>query len=263
MIEFKELIKRSNYKKELEETIKTSNLAFKHWETYWTSFISTYVCEEIIQEFENLDDFNFFIYGGFDSAQRSKIACFRKNNVPDITELMRNFPAKGIQIEGNFLFDNATQNDFRTFLSSIGFEEETIGDIWVTGDRGAQGIINNSGFEIENDQPYYLRDVEVKIKIIDLNELNIPTSRSKKLLNTVEASTRLDAIASAGYRISRKKILERINSGLLKLNGHTAKKTNINLKTGDKLELENKGFLEILDIEKTKRERWKIKLLKK
>ena len=50
---------------------------------------------------------------------------------------------------------------------------------------------------------------------------------------------------------------------MLKLNGKTAKKSNISLKIGDKLQLENKGFIEILDLEMTKRERWKIKLLRK
>ena len=85
----------------------------------------------------------------------------------------------------------------------------------------------------------------------------------KKLVNTVEASTRLDAIASAGFRVSRTKIIERIENGMLRLNGSKVNKPTINLKIGDKLELENKGFIEILNLEITKRERWKVKLLRK
>ena len=50
---------------------------------------------------------------------------------------------------------------------------------------------------------------------------------------------------------------------MLKLNGSKVNKPTINLKTGDKLELENKGFIEILNLEITKRERWKVKLLRK
>ena len=50
---------------------------------------------------------------------------------------------------------------------------------------------------------------------------------------------------------------------MLKLNGKTVKKGTISLKVGDKLQLDNKGFIEILDLEITKRERWKIKLLRK
>ena len=44
----------------------------------------------------------------------------------------------------NFLFDNATQDDFRSLLVDNGLREERIGDIWTIGDRGAQGIIDLS-----------------------------------------------------------------------------------------------------------------------
>ena len=57
--------------------------------------------------------------------------------------------------------------------------------------------------------------------------------------------------------------MERIENGMLKLNGKTVKKATISLKVGDKLQLENKGLIEILNLEITKRERWKIKLLRK
>ena len=123
--------------------------------------------------------------------------------------------------------------------------------------------MDNSKIEFLNEKSFYLRDVKVKIKIVGLEELKIPVGRLKKLINTVEASTRLDAIASAGFRISRTKILERIENGMLKLNGKTIKKGTSSLKVGDKLQLDNKGFIEILDLEITKRERWKIKLLRK
>ena len=263
MINLKELLINSNYKRELEELINISNLSLKHWQTYWTGFNSTFICEEILKEFENLNDFKFFIFGGYTSAQRSKIACFREDNIPEENDLIKYFPAKGIQIKGNFLFDNATQDDFRSLLVDNGLIEEKIGDIWTIGDRGAQGIIDNSKIEFLNGKIFYLRDVQVKINTVELNELQIPVGRSSKLINTVEASTRLDAIASAGFRISRSKILERIETGMLKLNGKTTKKGTISLKIGDKLQLDNKGFIEIMDLQITKRERWKIKLLRK
>jgi len=47
MIDLKEILINSNYKKETEEFINIANYAYKHWETNWTGFNSTYVCEEI------------------------------------------------------------------------------------------------------------------------------------------------------------------------------------------------------------------------
>ena len=263
MIDLKEILINSNYKKETEELINIANLAYKHWETYWTGFNSTYVCEEILKDFENLNDFKFFIYGGFSSSQRSRIACFRGDNIPEEDALKSNFPAQGIKINGNFLFDNATQDDFRSLLIENGVNKVKVGDIWSIGDRGAQGIIDNLDIEHLDEKIFYLRDVKVKINLVGIDELQIPSGRSKKLVNTVEASTRLDAIASAGFRISRTKIIERIENGMLRLNGSKVNKPTINLKIGDKLELENKGFIEILNLEITKRERWKVKLLRK
>ncbi|MBO6960093.1 MAG: photosystem II S4 domain protein [Prochlorococcus marinus CUG1438] len=263
MIDLKGILINSNYKKEAEELINIANLAYKHWETYWTGFNSTYVCEEILKDFENLNDFKFFIYGGFSSAQRSRIACFRGDNIPEEDVLKSNFPAQGIKIYGNFLFDNATQEDFRSLLIENGLNEVKVGDIWTIGDRGAQGIIDNSDTEHLDEKIFYLRDVKVKLNLVDIDELQIPSGRTKKFINTVEASTRLDAIASAGFRISRTKIIERIENGMLKLNGGKVNKPTINLKIGDKLELEKKGFIEILNLEITKRERWKVKLLRK
>ena len=263
MIDLKEILINSNYKKETEELINIANLAYKHWETYWTGFNSTYVCEEISKDFENLNDFKFFVYGGCSSSQRSRIACFRGDNIPEEDALKSNFPAQGIKINGNFLFDNATQDDFRSLLIENGVNKVKVGDIWTIGDRGAQGIIDNLDIEHLDEKIFYLRDVKVKINLVGIDELQIPSGRTKKLVNTVEASTRLDAIASAGFRISRTKIIERIENGMLKLNGSKVNKPTINLKIGDKLELENKGFIEILNLEITKRERWKVKLLRK
>ncbi len=263
MIDLKEILINSNYKKETEELINIANLAYKHWETYWTGFNSTYICEEILKDFENLNDFKFFIYGGFSSSQRSRIACFRGDNLPKEDALKSNFPAQGIKINGNFLFDNATQDDFRSLLIANGINKIKLGDIWTIGDRGAQGIIDNLDIEHLDEKIFYLRDVKVKINIVSIDKLQIPSGRLKKLVNTVEASTRLDAIASAGFRISRTKIIERIENGMLRLNGSKVNKPTINLKIGDKLELENKGFIEILNLEITKRERWKVKLLRK
>ncbi len=263
MIDLKEILINSNYKKETEELINIANLAYKHWETYWTGFNSTYVCEEILKDFENLNDFKFFIYGGFSSSQRSRVACFRGDNIPEEDALKSNFPAQGIKINGNFLFDNATQGDFRSLLIENGVNQLKVGDIWTIGDRGAQGIIDNSDIKHLDEKIFYLRDVKVKVNVVGIDELQIPSARSKKLVNTVEASTRLDAIASAGFRVSRTKIIERIENGMLRLNGSKVNKPTINLKIGDKLELENKGFIEILNLEMTKRERWKVKLLRK
>ena len=263
MIDIKSFLVNPTYKEELEDLINVSNLAIKNWNINWTKFIELYIFEEIYEELKTLSDLSFFGYGGYENSGRVRVACFRKSIEPSPTELLKSFPGIGINIKGNFLFDNANQSDFRDFISQFNIAGNEIGDIWTIRDKGAQGIIAKNTINLVDQKNYFLRDVETKVKIIELEELKTPIKRSTRFINTVEASTRLDAIASAGFRISRTKICERIEKGLLILNGKTVNKSTISLKVGDKMALENKGLVEILEMERTKRERWKIKLIKK
>ena len=262
MLNFKDFEKNCSFKSEMKHLIEISNLAYKNWDIYWTDFLPSYIYEEIIKQLDNLTELSYFAYGGYSNADRSKIACFRKSIQPDRQVLISSFPAKVVNLSGNFLFDNATQEDFRDFLVKYGHNKQMIGDIWTLGERGAQGILDMNQ-DLQKQNKYYLRDVEVKINQIDLKELKTPIERVEKLISTVEASIRLDAIASAGFRTSRSKIVSKIKDGLLYLNGLKINKSIINIKVGDKIKFENKGTIEILEIEQTKRERWKIKLLKK
>ena len=262
MIYLKDFEKNCLYNSEIRHLIDISNLAYKTWEICWTNFIPSHIQEYILKEFSNLSDLSYFVYGGYLNADRAKIACFRKSLQPSKKDLILSFEGKGVNISGNFLFDNASQDDFRDFLINHGVNKNMIGDIWILGERGAQGIID-SNLDIQKQNKYFLREVEVSINLIDLTDLRTPIERVTKLINSVEASKRIDAIASAGFRISRSKIIEKIKNGFLYLNGLKVNKSTINLKVGDKIRFENKGCIEILEMEKTKRERWKIKLLKK
>ena len=259
---FNDLLVNCSYKYEMEELLKITNLAYKNWQVYWSNFIPNFIYEELLEELCKLNDLSFFVYGGYENSSRAKIACFRSTILNEVNDLIYKFPGKGIEISGNFMFDNATQNDFRNFLIRNGINENSIGDIWTTGERGAQGII--SEFNYKNIQEkLFLRDVEVNLRIIDLKDLKTPIQRIERTINTVESSTRLDAIASAGFRLSRNKIVDRIKNGLLSINGRKVIKPIINVKLGDKINLENKGLIEILDISETKRGKFKIKLIKK
>ena len=262
MIDFKDLEKDCLYKSEIRHLIEISNLAYKTWEICWTNFFPSYIQDEILKEFHNLSDLSYFVYGGYINADRAKIACFRNSIQPSQQDLISSFQGKGVNFSGNFLFDNASQDDFRNFLINLGVNKNMIGDIWTLGERGAQGIIDFNQ-DIQKQNNYLLREVEVNINFIDLRELRTPIERVSKFINSVEASTRIDAIASAGFRISRSKIINKIKNGFLYLNGLKINKSTITLKVGDKIRCENKGIIEILEIEKTKRERWRIKILKK
>jgi len=259
---FNDLLINCSYRYEMEELLKITNLAYKNWQVYWSNFLPAFIYEELLKELSKLNDLSFFSYGGYENSSRAKIACYRNTILTKEEDLICEFPAKGVEISGNFMFDNASQNDFRNFLIEFGINENSIGDIWTLGERGAQGIISDCYINSIQEK-LFLRDVEVFLKIIDLKDLRTPVQRIERLIETIESSTRLDAIASAGFRVSRNKIVDRIKNGLLSINGKKVTKPILSVRQGDKIDLENKGFIEIVDISETKRGKFKIKLIKK
>ena len=102
----------------------------------------------------------------------------------------------------------------------------------------------------------------MKIEALSIKEMEIPFKRTEKVIHTVEASTRIDAIASAGFGLSRSKITKQIKKGFLRLNWVLNDQPSKSVNIGDLIHLDKKGSLKILNIDKTKKDRWRIKLLR-
>ena len=96
-----------------------------------------------------------------------------------------------------------------------------------------------------------------------MKDLRIPLRKSPREISSVEASKRLDAIASAGFGLSRSKIIKQLKTGKVRMNWEPIHSASRSLSIGDRIQLEGKGSVEIIHIEQTKRERWRVELLKK
>ncbi|MBW3042541.1 photosystem II S4 domain protein [Prochlorococcus marinus] len=250
----------SPFRKELEILIEYAEKALTKRQAIWSPFVSAQLIEEVKNKFHNLNDITCSFNGGFPSAERQKI-CFVRSEAPNNSS-PTDIPIKGIYIKGNFLFDRAKPNDFRNVLKELGLDEDEIGDIWLIRDRGAQAICSQKGANLMHEKTGKLREVTIKIDFLDIREMEIPFTRAAKTINTVEASTRIDAIASAGFGLSRSKITTQIKQGCLRLNWRLNYQPSKLVNIGDLIHLEKKGSLKILDIDKTKKERWRIKLLR-
>jgi len=104
-----------------------------------------------------------------------------------------------------------------------------------------------------------VRSVPVKTQPIDLSELKIREPK-KKELTTVEASLRLDAIASAGFGMSRSKMAELIDGGDVRVNWKEITQASYQVKQGDLIAIRGKGRLEVGEIAVTKKERYRVQL---
>jgi RNA-binding protein YlmH len=104
-----------------------------------------------------------------------------------------------------------------------------------------------------------VRSVPVKTRRVGIEELKFHAP-TKKEINTVEASLRLDAIASAGLGMSRSKMVEAINAGDVRVNWKEIKQSSYQVKSGDLIAVRGKGRVEVGEIAVTKKERYRVQL---
>jgi RNA-binding protein YlmH len=94
---------------------------------------------------------------------------------------------------------------------------------------------------------------------IPVTELKVQPLKTEKL-RTVEASMRLDAIASAGFRMSRSKMVTKVKNGDVRVNWLPCTKASVDVKEGDLIACAGKGRVEVGEVSQTKKGRFAVEL---
>jgi photosystem II S4 domain protein len=255
MLPREELLKRVENREVVARAIDLADRAIKNWEVVETDFLSPPEIAEIKGVFERLSDVEIIATGGYPQAERQRLGICRAELPFEPSQV----PLSAIQIAGNFLFDPPTHRDFLGAMLGCGIVRDKTGDIIVLGEQGAQAIVAPELVEFLETHLTQVRSVPVKTQRIDLSELKIREPK-KKEMTTVEASLRLDAIASAGFGMSRSKMVDLISSGDVRVNWKEIGQSAHALKAGDLVAIRGKGRLEIGEIAITKKERYRVNL---
>ena len=255
MLPKEELLKGIENRETITRIIDLAEQAIKTWEIILSNFLSPPEIFEAEGVFQKLTEVEIVSWGGYSQAERKRLAIARSDLPIDTS----NVALKTINIEGNFLFDTATHRDFLGSMLGTGIERETTGDIIVLGERGAQAIVVPELVEFLEMNFQQVRSVPVKVKPIELSELKIREPK-KKELTTVEASMRLDAVASAGFGMSRNKMVDLIDGGDVRVNWKEISQASYAVKTGDLIAIRGKGRLEVGEVTITKKERYRVNL---
>jgi photosystem II S4 domain protein len=194
-------------------------------------------------------------WGGYPQAERQRLAIARS----EIPLEQSQVDVAALDIAGNFLFDPASHRDFLGAMLGCGLVREKTGDVIVLGERGAQVIVVPEMMEYLETQLTQVRSVPVKTQRIDLSELKIREPK-KKEMTTVEASMRLDAIASAGFGVSRSKMTDFISAGDVRVNWKDISQASHQVKSGDLIAIRGKGRLEVGEVTVTKKDRYRVQL---
>lgn len=229
--------------------------ALKTWEVVCTDFLSPPELADARQMFGKLTDLHLLAWGGYPQAERQRLAIARSDIPLDESQVA----LTALEIAGNFLFDSATHRDFLGAMLGTGIVREKAGDILVLGERGAQAIVVPELAEFLTLSLTQVRSVPVKTQPVDLSELKVREPK-KKELTTVEASMRLDAVASAGFGMSRSKMTDLIGSGDVRVNWKEITQSSHALKTGDLVAIRGKGRLEVGEVAVTKKDRYRVNL---
>jgi len=239
----------------ISRVLDQTDQAIKTWEVVFTDFLSPPELAEAQTVLAKLTEVSSISWGGYPQAERQRLAIARSELPLDTDQV----ELTALSIAGNFLFDPATHRDFLGSILGTGIVREKVGDILVLGERGAQAIVVPDLVEFFQQSMTQVRTVPVKVTPIPFTELQVREPR-KKELTTVEASLRLDAIASAGFGMSRSKMVDLIEKGEVRVNWKEIGQPSYQLKDGDLVAIRGKGRLFVGEIAITKKDRYRVLL---
>lgn len=252
-----ELLRSVENRDSASRVIDQANQAIRTWEIVLTDFLSPPELFDVQQMVARLTEIHILDWGGYPQAERKRLAIARPELPLDASQV----EVAVLSIAGNFLFDPATHRDFLGAILGTGIVREKVGDIIVLGERGAQAIVVPEMVAFLEMNLTQVRSVPVKTRAIDLTELKVREPK-KKEMTTVEASLRLDAIASFGFGMSRSKMADLISAGDVRVNWKDVTQPSYTLNPGDLVAIRSKGRLEIGDIATTKKGRYRIELVR-
>ncbi|BBN17808.1 hypothetical protein MPTK1_7g17000 [Marchantia polymorpha subsp. ruderalis] len=236
--------------------------AADRWEIAYSSFLTPPTLHDALLALKRVADIGIVVWGGYSEAERCRLALGNieaMNN--SVREEIEAAAVSAVSISGNFKYDKVSHGDFLGAVLGTGIVREKVGDIIVKGDQGAQVLVvpELAGFLCA--AVTQVRVVPVETSPIPLSDLEVIIPK-KDVMKTVEASLRVDAIASAGFKMSRSKLQDTISGGALFINWKEVNKGGATLKTGDVVSLRGKGRIEIGEINVTKKGRYAVEIMR-
>ncbi|HQD40040.1 MAG TPA: YlmH/Sll1252 family protein [Bacillota bacterium] len=181
-------------------------------------------------------------FGGYRGAERKRVAI-----VPDFfPEEELAWQIGAVEIRGEFEDDPPNHRDYLGALLNLGLRREKLGDILVS--PQVCHVLTT-----EELVPYISQELKrvgrwhVTAQPFDLERLT-PPQQQKKQIRTTVASMRLDALASAGFGLSRTKVVRLIRAGLVKVNWEQALNPDKTLAQRDVISLRGKGRVLVAEV---------------
>ncbi len=189
-----------------------------------------------------LKGFIFRLNGGYKAAERKRLSLLPDYFFADDIEP----PVVALQAEGDFRFTKISHRDVLDRLMGLGLRREKVGDI-LPMEGGCQILLAAEIADFVKDNLARIRGVPVAVRPIELEQLAVEPEEVKPIRATV-ASLRLDAVAAAGYGLSRSKMAGEIKAQKVRVNWQPVSNPAFPVKKGDVLSIRGRGRVVIEDI---------------
>ena len=227
----------------------------------WTGFLAPQAWEDALRRLAGREDLQLQAEGGHPRAERRRLG-FSLGQATEGTE-ERPDPAPPplglLDLTGDFLFDPASARAVTAALQQLGAAADDLGDVLLRGDRGGLLIVTPELQGRLDGQPVQVGSVAARLAAAPWERLN-PQPLQERIVTTVEASLRLDAVASAGFGLSRSRLADLIRQGRVRIDWQPVTSPSRELRLGQRVQLEGRGELELLTADLTRRDRWRLQL---
>ncbi|PIN03776.1 hypothetical protein CDL12_23699 [Handroanthus impetiginosus] len=241
---------------DVKRILEMANRASLRREVLHTDFLTPLVLKESMQALEKFSDIKVVAQGGYPEAERCRLSVGHPEVLTSDPDIVA-----ALSISGNFAFEPCSHGDFLGAILGTGIVRDKMGDIILQGEKGAHVLVVPELVDFLMSSLDKVRNVSVTCNKIPLLALEYQPPRTKTF-KTVEASLRLDAIASAGFKISRSKMANLISNGDVRVNWATVMKNNTSVKMGDIVSVSGKGRLKIGEINSTKKGKFAVELIR-
>ena len=242
----------------LDHVLAVAELALRNWQPQPTGFLDPeewLTVEPVLRQRSGL---HWRRSGGIVPAERQRLLLAREE-LP-LSEVAMDFAL--VALKGNFLFDPVELEDFEAALLTTDIDPRGWGDVILLGESGAQLIATPACAAALHGRPVQVRTVTVEATTVPWSHLRHQPRHQPRTITTVEASCRLDAVASAGLGLSRARMAAAISAGRVRLNGRTVLRPHTELQVGDVVVLRGRGELHLQSRVLTRRQRWRLQLLR-
>ncbi|GAX74042.1 hypothetical protein CEUSTIGMA_g1492.t1 [Chlamydomonas eustigma] len=247
---------------EVIHILEIADRALSRWDITTTDFLSPAIIADAMSCLQGQNDVVVIPWGGYSQAERCRLLLGREEIMGAIrADPTQSTGVAALEVKGNFMFDPAKHPDFLGAILGTGVVRGKVGDILVQGETGAQILCDPDLVEHFEMSLTQVRTVPVKVTPIPLDKLNVRPPKVEEI-NSIEASLRVDAVASAGFRVSRSKMADLIKSGDVRVNWRPLSKSSADLKEGDVIACMGKGRIEIKSITTTKKEKYSITIMR-